>query len=196
MDEERIRKEKELKRQQLIKEKEDNLNFLSETNFIWGKEDLNEKLVRLPPLICYKNFPTSKPYLTLFDISSYKYPLSKNEFKRKDLLLRFNSKASIVEVESDFHPNYDCEIYRKQLDDQMKIKKQIQEENKRIEHNLEESMLQNYPFGKKVNQKFNQDRFPRIKNPDELGQLEETVSFNELIYKFTKFDLVIKFKSD
>ena len=187
LDEERIRKESELRKLKNLKEKEENFKFLSdERNFIWDKEfvnedcknykkDLSRDRLELPPLCNHRNnqFPLLKPYLTLFDSSSYQFP--KNEFKKKkDPILRFNSELTIKEVENDFHPNYDCDIYRRELEEQIRTKNRLLNEGKRDEFRLE-----SYPFGCIKNNYQNHFRRPKI--PLELGVLDEKVSFNKLI---------------
>ena len=172
-DEERIRQEKELRRLNELAEKEENAKFLAGNNFIWGKhwdrEFAGPKTIKLPPL--------SKPYLTLFDTSSYRRPENRPP-KKRDPLLRFNTAASSVEVESDFHPIFDCGLYRGQLQRQMRIRSELAEADRAAGRKLDELMHQAYPFGRidyrhKQNQ---QDRFPRIRAPHELGALDERVS--------------------
>ena len=140
LDEERIRKDKELKKQRKLKEKEENFKFLNdEKNYVWDRE-----LVRLPPIVCPNyncHFPITKPYLSLFDTSSYQFPLYNKEIKRKDLLLRFNSPATMAEVERDFHQIDDCGVYRKQLEAQIRSKHKQLEENRNHEHQLDELMM-------------------------------------------------------
>lgn len=179
VDEERIRQEKQLKRLEKLTEKQENSKFLSEKNFVWGRhwdcEFASVRTIKLPPL----SFPVTKPYLTLFDSSSYRHPAEhERALRKRDLLLRFNTAASIVEVASDFHPIADCGLYRRQLQNQMRIKSELLEEEKKSHRKLDELMNQHYPFGKadhRERQNY-QDRFPRIRAPQELGTLDCRVS--------------------
>lgn len=154
---------------------------MAESNFIWGKhwdrEFTSLRTVKLPPLTTgYQSFPLAKNYLTLFDESSYRYPPDRPS-KKRDLLLCFNTTATSVEVERDFHPIPDCGLYRAQLQSQIRIKSELRQADKRTHHQLDDLMHQHYPFGQTdYRTKLNyQDRFPRIRAPHELGTLDERV---------------------
>lgn len=182
-DEERIRQEKQLKRLEELAEKQENAKIVSEKNFVWGRhwdrEFASVRTIKLPPLSTgYCSFPLTKPYLTLFDTSSYRSEHPERPLRKRDLLLRFNTAATVVEVASDFHQIADCGLYRRQLQNQIRLKNEMIAEEKSRHRKLDELMHQNYPFGKadhRERQNY-QDRFPKVRAPVELGTLDERVS--------------------
>lgn len=163
-DEERIKAEKELKRERTLKEKEENVFYLSPDNYIWEKQT-----IKLPSI--YRN-NTTKPYLTLFDRSSYQYPVLDSKFKKKDLLLRFNTSSTIKEVERDFHPIHDCGVYRRELEDQIRRNMKSKEKDRKCDRKLDELMIVEYPFGRKDDNRSDNFRYAKFKI--ELGDLDET----------------------